>query len=103
MVEIAIENLFLPNSSKDKKKTSFDKSQKESYIKPFKKPYKNPFRKPKTNFKPNLKGVTCYKCGKKGHTIKYCEVSKKLQALQLEEETFQRIFARFIEISECKT
>ena len=41
--------------------------------------------KTKTPF--NYKEVTCYKCGKKCHTAKYCRMNRKLHELGLDEET----------------
>ena len=35
--------------------------------------------KPKLNF--DLKNITCYKCGQKGHTFRFCRINTKLHEL----------------------
>ena len=47
-----------------------------------------------------MKDVTCYKYGKKGHISKYSKVSKKIQELDLEDETITKLLALLIETSE---
>ena len=74
-----------------KKKTS-----KESY---YKKTYRKSSLKKDKDSKPkksNLKEVTCYKCGKKGHISWYCKVFKKLKEFDLELETIAQLSALLI-------
>ncbi|KAH9699823.1 hypothetical protein KPL71_024517 [Citrus sinensis] len=79
-----------------------------SYKKPSR-PYKKPnfskkkeFRaKPKTPF--NYKEATCYKCGKKGHTVKFCRMSRKLHELGLDEEIFSKVAPLLIESSDSES
>ncbi|KAH9698194.1 hypothetical protein KPL71_023924 [Citrus sinensis] len=80
----------------------------KSHKKPFhdfrKLPYKKPSRpykkhsfskkkefkvKPKTLF--NFKEATCFKCGMKGHTARFCKMNKRLHELGLEEEILSKI------------
>ncbi|KAH9670355.1 hypothetical protein KPL70_016954 [Citrus sinensis] len=99
-------------SSKPYKKHYKSKSHKKpfhdfrelSYKKPSR-PYKKPnfskrkdFRsKQKTPF--NYKEATCYKCGKKGHTAKFCRISKKLHELDLDEEILSKVAYLLVESS----
>ncbi|XP_050222373.1 uncharacterized protein LOC126672466 [Mercurialis annua] len=78
---------FRPRS-KDKNHDTHHK--KHYYKKPYRKSFRKQYDKPKTN-KANLKDITCYKCGKKGHISKYCRVSRKIQELHLEGEVLDRI------------
>ena len=72
---------------------------------PYKKPNfskKKDFRaKQKTPF--NYKEATCYKCGKKGHTVKFCRINKKLHELGLEEETLSKVASLLIESSDSES
>ncbi|KAH9679745.1 hypothetical protein KPL71_026254 [Citrus sinensis] len=80
----------------------------KSHRKPFhdfrKLPYKKPSRpykkhsfskkkefkaKPKTPF--NFKDATCFKCGMKGHTARFCKMNRRLHELGLEEEILSKI------------
>ncbi|KAH9777048.1 hypothetical protein KPL71_006899 [Citrus sinensis] len=80
----------------------------KSHKKPFhdfrKLPYKKPLRpykkhsfskkkefkaKPKTPF--NFKDATCFKCGMKGHTARFCKMNRRLHELGLEEEILSKI------------
>ena len=89
------------SSSKKLSKGKFHK--KKTFEEPF---YKKPHRKTphsknrSSKPKRSLKDVTCYKCGKKGHISKYCKVSKKIQELDLEDETMTKLSALLIETSE---
>ena len=51
----------------------------------------------------DLTDVICYKCGKKGHISKYCKVSKKIQELDLGNETLGKLSALLLETSESET
>ena len=89
------------SSSKKLSKDKFHK--KRTSEEPFyKKPHrKTPHSKDRSSKpKRSLKDVTCYKCGKKGHISKYCKVSKKIQELDLEDETMTKLSALLIETSE---
>ncbi|KAH9696855.1 hypothetical protein KPL71_023360 [Citrus sinensis] len=65
----------------------------KKHSRPYKKPSfskKKEFRaKPKISF--NYKEATCYKCGKKGHTAKFCRMNRKLHELDLDEETSPKL------------
>ncbi|KAH9792212.1 hypothetical protein KPL71_004030 [Citrus sinensis] len=79
-----------------------------SYKKPSR-PYKKPnfskkkdFRtKPKTPF--NYKEATCFKCGKKGHTTKFCRMSRKLHELDLDEEILSKVASLLVESSDSES
>ena len=79
-----------------------------SYKKPSR-PYKKPnfskkkeFRaKPKTPF--NYKEATCYKCGMKGHTVKFCRMNRKLHELGLDDETLSKVASLLIESSDSES
>ncbi|KAH9657497.1 hypothetical protein KPL70_023096 [Citrus sinensis] len=79
-----------------------------SYKKPLR-PYKKPnfskkkgFRaKPKTSF--NYKEATCYKCGKKGHTAKFCRMNRKLHELGLDEEILSKVAPLLVESSDSES
>ena len=89
------------SSSKKLSKDKFHKkrtSEEPFYRKPHRKTPHNKDRSSKP--KRSLKDVTCYKCGKKGHISKYCKVSKKIQELDLEDETVTKILALLIETFE---
>src|ERR1041384_6434830 len=45
---------------------------------------------------PNLKDLTCYTCGKKGHTSRFCRFNKKLNELNLDEEIISKIQELYI-------
>ena len=88
-------------SSKKLSKNKFHK--KRTSEEPFyKKPHKKSSHSKEKSSKPkrSLKDITCYKCGKKGHISKYCKVSKKIQELDLEDETMTKLSALLIETSE---
>ncbi|XP_050222444.1 uncharacterized protein LOC126672532 [Mercurialis annua] len=90
---------FRPRS-KDKNHDTHHK--KHYYKKPYRKSFRKQYDKPKTN-KANLKDITCYKCGKKGHISKYCRVSRKIQELHLEGEVLDRIEALVAYSSDSET
>ncbi|XP_050217639.1 uncharacterized protein LOC126668490 [Mercurialis annua] len=90
---------FRPRS-KDKNHNTHHK--KHYYKKPYRKSFRKQYDKPKTN-KANLKDITCYKCGKKGHISKYCRVSRKIQELHLEGEVLDRIEALLAYSSDSET
>ncbi|KAH9800890.1 hypothetical protein KPL71_000829 [Citrus sinensis] len=92
----------------------------KSHRKPFhdfrKLPYKKPTRpykkhsfskkkefkaKPKTPF--NFKDATCFKCGMKGHTAKFCRMNKRLQELDLDEDILSKIAPLLIESSDSES
>ncbi|KAH9753342.1 hypothetical protein KPL71_015039 [Citrus sinensis] len=78
--------------SRPYKKPSFSK-KKEFRAKP-KTPFKTPF---------NYKEAICHKCGIKGHTAKYCRMSRKLHELDLDEETLSKITFLRIESSDSES
>ena len=47
--------------------------------------------KPKTNSRPPLKDVTCFKCGQKGHTSRYCHLKKQIKELHLKDDIIKKI------------
>ncbi|KAH9716760.1 hypothetical protein KPL71_021571 [Citrus sinensis] len=83
-------------------KKPFQDSRDLSYKKPSK-PYKKPnFSKKKesrakSKIPFNYKEATCYKCGKKGHTAKFCRMSRKLHELGLDEYVFSKVAHLLIE------
>ncbi|KAH9681461.1 hypothetical protein KPL71_026986 [Citrus sinensis] len=96
------------------------KSKSHSHRKPFhdfrKLPYKKPSRpykkhsfskkkefktKPKTPF--NFKEATCFKCGMKGHTAKFCRINKRLQELDLNEDIISKITPLLVESSDSES
>ncbi|KAH9735172.1 hypothetical protein KPL71_017654 [Citrus sinensis] len=91
-------------SSKPYKKHYRSKSHKKPFHDFRKLPYKKPSRpykkhsfskkkefkaKPKTPF--NFKEATCFKCGMKGHTARFCKMNRRLHELGLEEEILSKI------------
>ncbi|KAH9781071.1 hypothetical protein KPL71_008326 [Citrus sinensis] len=84
--------LHYKKPSRPYKKPSFSK-KKEFRAKP-KTPFKTPF---------NYKEAICHKCGIKGHTAKYCRMSRKLHELDLDEETLSKITSLLIESSDSES
>ncbi|KAH9726246.1 hypothetical protein KPL70_008189 [Citrus sinensis] len=97
-------------SSKPYKKHYKSKSHRKPFHDFRKLPYKKPSRpykkhsfskkkefkaKPKTPF--NFKDATCFKCGMKGHTAKFCRMNKRLQELDLNEDILSKIAPLLIE------
>ncbi|KAH9696694.1 hypothetical protein KPL71_023272 [Citrus sinensis] len=86
----------------------FHDFRKLPYKKPSR-PYKRPsfskkkdFRaKPKTPF--NFKEATCFKCGMKGHTAKFCRMNKRLQELDLNEDILSKIAPLLVESSDSES
>ena len=90
----------------------FSKHFREPFYKKSLRPYKKshlskrkdfkskPFfsSKPKTSF--NYKEATCFKCGRKGHTVKFCRMNKKIHELGLDDETLSKIAPLLIESSD---
>ncbi|KAH9779649.1 hypothetical protein KPL71_007778 [Citrus sinensis] len=91
-------------SSKPYKKHYKSKSHRKPFNDFRKLPYKKPSRpykkhsfskkkefkaKPKTPF--NFKDATCFKCGMKGHTARFCKMNRRLHELGLEEEILSKI------------
>ncbi|KAG8645457.1 hypothetical protein MANES_10G066150v8 [Manihot esculenta] len=62
----------------------------EKKYNPYKK-YRNKAPIDKTHNKKSFRDLTCYNCGKKGHTSKFCMFNKKLNELNLEEEIVNKI------------
>ena len=64
------------------------------------KPRNNKYKKPEeakpSSSKPDLKNVTYYKCGRKGHISKYCRIKKKLHELELSEEVLSKLEALLV-------
>lgn len=54
---------------------------------------KRPRDKPKRKINKNF---TCYTCRKKGHTAKYCRINKRLNELQIDEDTIYQLNNIFI-------
>ncbi|KAH9696766.1 hypothetical protein KPL71_023320 [Citrus sinensis] len=92
----------------------------KSHRKPFhdfrKLPYKKPSRpykkhgfskkkefkaNPKTPF--NFKDATCFKCGMKGHTAKFCRMNKRLHELDLNEDILSKIAPLLVESSDSES
>ncbi|KAH9650388.1 hypothetical protein KPL70_026369 [Citrus sinensis] len=103
-------------SSKPYKKHYKSKSHKKPFHDFRKLPYKKPSRpykkhsfskkkefkaKPKTPF--NFKDATCFKCGMKGHTAKFCRMNKRLQELDLNEDILSKIAPLLIESSDSES
>ncbi|KAH9751593.1 hypothetical protein KPL71_014352 [Citrus sinensis] len=83
-------------------KKPFQDFRELSYKKP-PRPYRKPNFSKKNDFRPksktpfNYKEVTCYKCGKKGHTVKFCRMNKKLHELGLDDEILSRVAPLLVE------
>ncbi|KAH9704620.1 hypothetical protein KPL70_011539 [Citrus sinensis] len=103
-------------SSKPYKKHYKSKSHRKTFHDFRKLPYKKPSRpykkhsfskkkefkaKPKTPF--NFKDATCFKCGMKGHTAKFCRMNKRLQELDLNEDILSKIAPLLIESSDSES
>ncbi|KAH9704821.1 hypothetical protein KPL70_011623 [Citrus sinensis] len=93
--------------SKSQRK-SFRNFRESSYKKPLK-PYKKPSFSKKKEFKAktktpfNYKEATCYKCGIKGHTAKFCRMNRKLHELGLDEEILSKVAPLLIESSDSES
>ncbi|KAH9685822.1 hypothetical protein KPL70_014115 [Citrus sinensis] len=103
-------------SSKPYKKHYKSKSYKRplpDFREPFHKKPSKPYRKPhfskKKNFKVtpktpfNYKEATCFKCGKKGHTVKFCRMNRKLHELGLDEEILSKVAPLLVESSDSES
>ncbi|KAH9727428.1 hypothetical protein KPL70_008677 [Citrus sinensis] len=103
-------------SSKPYKKHYKSKSHRKPFHDFRKLPYKKPSRpykkhsfskkkefkaKPKTPF--NFKDATCFKCGMKGHTAKFCRMNKRLHELDLNEDILSKIAPLLIESSDSES
>ncbi|KAH9656855.1 hypothetical protein KPL70_022838 [Citrus sinensis] len=103
-------------SSKPYKKYYKSKSHRKPFHEFRKLPYKKPSRpykkhsfskkkefkaKPKTPF--NFKDATCFKCGMKGHTAKFCRINKRLQELDLNEDILSKIAPLLVESSDSES
>jgi hypothetical protein len=97
-----------PHRSKPPYKRSAHKYRKQIYSKPkqtyYKKPYKKFTKTPKTSppkpkQKFDLKTITCYKCGQKRHTSRFCKINTKLHELQLDEDIINQLQNLYIETS----
>ncbi|KAH9703739.1 hypothetical protein KPL70_011208 [Citrus sinensis] len=103
-------------SSKPYKKYYKSKSHRKPFHEFRKLPYKKPSRpykkhsfskkkefkaKPKTPF--NFKDATCFKCGMKGHTAKFCRMNKRLQELDLNEDILSKIAPLLVESSDSES
>jgi hypothetical protein len=86
---INTKNSFTPNPNKPTTKKPYKKFTKTS--KPL-----NP--KPKKPF--DLKTITCYKCGQKAHTSRFCKINTKLHELQIDEDIINQIQKLYIETSD---
>lgn len=84
-MEIVVENLLL-NLSKNIKELLLENSKRKPYRKSYKNNFRKQHKKPETAFQ-NQKDITCFKCGKRCHTKNFYKLSKKLQELELKEET----------------
>ncbi|KAH9698350.1 hypothetical protein KPL71_023981 [Citrus sinensis] len=86
----------------------FQDFRKLSYKKPSR-PYKKPSFSKKKGFRAKLKApfnykeATCYKCGQKGHTVKFCRINRKLQELGLDEEILYKVAPLLIESSDSES
>ncbi|KAH9668233.1 hypothetical protein KPL70_021336 [Citrus sinensis] len=86
---------------------SFQEFREPSYKKPSR-PYKRPNFSKKKDFRPkqktsfNYKEATCLKCGRKGHTTKFCRVNRKLHELGLDEETLSKVAPLLVESSDSE-
>ncbi|KAH9679837.1 hypothetical protein KPL71_026296 [Citrus sinensis] len=89
-------------------KKPFQDFRELSYKRPSR-PYKKPSFSKKKDFRPksktpfNYKEATCYKCGKKGHTVKFCRMNKRLQELGLDEEILSKVAPLLIESSDSES
>ncbi|KAH9681064.1 hypothetical protein KPL71_026798 [Citrus sinensis] len=103
-------------SSKPYKKHYKSKSHRKPFHDFRKLPYKKPSRpykkhsfskkkelktKPRTPF--NFKDATCFKCGMKGHTAKFCRMNKRLQELDLNEDILSKIAPHLVEFSDSES
>jgi hypothetical protein len=81
-----------PNKPSYKRSTHrkrFYSKLEQPYCKKKKKTHKPSQSKPKPKL--DLKNITCYKYGKKGHTSRFCKVNTKLYELQIDEEIINQI------------
>ena len=89
-------------------KRPFHDFRESSYNKPSR-PYKKPNFSKKKDFRPkqkipfNYKEATCYKCRKKGHTVKFCRMNRKLHELGLDDETLSKVASLLIESSDSES
>ena len=61
----------------------YKKTEKVFHKKPFEqRKWKTHKKHQQTTPKPDFKNITCFKCGKKGHTARYCRVSNVLRRLR---------------------
>ncbi|KAH9734567.1 hypothetical protein KPL71_017422 [Citrus sinensis] len=89
-------------------KKPFQDSREFSYKKPSR-PYKKPSFSKKKDFRPkqktllNYKEATCYKCGKKCHTAKFCRMNKKLHEVGLDDEILSKVAPLLVESSDSES
>ncbi|KAH9802586.1 hypothetical protein KPL71_001452 [Citrus sinensis] len=57
--------------------------------------------KPVTPF--NFKDATCFKCGMKGHTAKFCRMNKRLHELDLDEDILSKLAPLLVESSDSES
>ncbi|KAH9688794.1 hypothetical protein KPL70_015237 [Citrus sinensis] len=57
--------------------------------------------KPITPF--NFKDATCFKCGMKGHTAKFCRMNKRLHELDLDEDILSKLAPLLVEFSDSES
>ncbi|KAH9688795.1 hypothetical protein KPL70_015238 [Citrus sinensis] len=79
----------------------FHKKPSKSYRKPHFSKKKTSKDKTKTPF--NYKEATCFKCGKKGHTVKFCRMNRKLHELGLDEDILSKVAPLLIESSDSES
>ncbi|KAH9792314.1 hypothetical protein KPL71_004069 [Citrus sinensis] len=86
----------------------FHDFRKLPYKKPSR-PYKKPSFSKKKEFKAtpktpfNFKEATCFKCGMKGHTVKFCRMNKRLHELDLNEDILSKIAPLLVESSDSES
>ena len=103
-----LQNLIRNITSQKAIKKPFRDFRELSYKKPSR-PYKKLSFSKKKDFRPkqkipfNYKEATCYKCGKKCHTTKFCRMNRKLHELGFDEDVLSKVAPLLIESSDSKS
>ncbi|KAH9667483.1 protein LOW PSII ACCUMULATION 3 [Citrus sinensis] len=116
---------FKTSISKDCNGECSSKTRRKHYkSKHFRKPFRDfkklPYKKPSRPYKRqsfskkkelkakpitpfNFKDATCFKCGMKGHTAKFCRMNKRLHELDLDEDILSKLAPLLVEFSDSES